>query len=281
MVRFGPSGNDESFYKEGYTKTLQSFKWIKNLGLDIYEYSLGNGITLKLETAKEMGLEAEKNGIEVSVHAPYFINFANPSLEAREKSINYCLNSLKLLDAFKGKKCIIHSGSCLKQDRDIALNVLYQGFDLLLEKVYENNLNNFYICPETMGKYQQIGTYQEIIDLCTLDKTLIPTLDFGHINCVMQGGLKSEDDYRKIFDYCLKKLGAFKTQNLHIHFSKIEYSSKGEIKHLDLSDDKYGPNFQPLAKVIKEYNLNPTVICESKGKMATDALILKNIYNKI
>lgn len=281
MVRFGPSGNDESFYSQGYKKTLDSFKWIKDLGLDIYEYSLGNGITLKLETATAMGLEAEKNGIEVSIHAPYFINFANPSLEAREKSINYCLNSLKLLDAFKGQKCVIHSGSCLKQDRKEALKILYQGFDSLLEKVYEHNLNKFYLCPETMGKYQQIGTYQEIIDLCTLDKCLIPTLDFGHINCVLQGGLKKEDDYRKIFDYSFEKLGKFKTENLHIHFSKIEYSSKGEIKHLDLSDNNYGPNFETLAKVIKEYSLNPTVICESKGKMATDALKLKNIYNKI
>lgn len=281
MIKFGPSGNDEKFYSEGYNKTIDSFKWLKNMDLELFEYSLGNGITLKLDTAEKMGLEAEKNNIEVSVHAPYFINFANPSLEARQKSINYVLNSLKILNAFKGKKCVIHSGSVLKQDRNVALDNLYKGYDALLEEIYKNNLNNFYICPETMGKYTQIGSYEEIIDLCTLDKCLIPTLDFGHINCVMQGGLKSEDDYRKIIDYSLNKLGSFKTNNLHIHFSKIEYSKTGEIKHLDLSDDKYGPNFEPLAKVLKEYNLNPTVICESKGKMATDALKLKNIYQNL
>ncbi|MGN1223262.1 MAG: TIM barrel protein [Christensenellales bacterium] len=281
MIRFGPSGNDEAFYNEGFKKTKDCFKWIRNLGLDIYEYSLGNGITVKLDTIKEMGIEAEKNNIEVSVHAPYFINFANPSNESKIKSINYCINSLKILDAFKGKKLVIHSGSCLKQDRNEALKILYSGFDALLQEVYAQGLNKFYLCPETMGKYQQIGSYKEIIDLCALDKCLIPTLDFGHINCVMQGNLKTEDDFRKIFDYSLEKLGKFKTENLHIHFSKIEYSDKGEIKHLTMDDEKFGPNFEPLAKVIKEYNLSPTVICESKGKMATDALILKNIYNKI
>ncbi len=281
MIRFGPAGNDESFYAEGYTKTIDSFKWVKNLGLDLFEYSLGNGITLKYETAEKLGLEAKKNNIEVSLHAPYFINFANPSADSKQKSINYCIKSLNLLKALGGKKCVIHSGSQLKQDRKTALKVLYDGYDGLLEEVYKENLNNFYICPETMGKYSQIGTYEEIIDLCVLDKLLIPTLDFGHINCVMQGGLKTEDDFRKIFDYSLNKLGRFKTENLHIHFSKIEYTEKGEQKHLDLSDDKYGPNFEPLAKVIKEYNLSPTVICESKGKMATDALMLKNIYQNI
>lgn len=281
MIKFGPSGNDEKFYLEGHKKTLEVFSWLKNMGLEIYEYSLGNGITLKRETAKLLGEEAQNNGIEMSIHAPYFINFANPSLEARQKSINYCINSLLFLGDFGGKKCVIHSGSCLKQERKEALNVLYAGYDALLQEVYKHDLQNFYLCPETMGKYQQIGSYEEIIDLCCLDKCLIPTLDFGHINCVKQGGLKTEDDFRKIIDYSLKKLGSFKTQNLHIHFSKIEYSTKGEIKHLDLSDNLYGPNFEPLARVLKEYKLSPTVICESKGKMATDALILKNIYNKI
>ena len=281
MVRFGPSGNDVSFYAEGYTKTLQAFNWVKNKGLDIYEYSLGNGITLKPETAKQLGIEAVKNNIEVSLHAPYFINFANPSMESRQKSIDYVLRSLDLLNLFQGKKCVIHSGSVMKQERSDALKILYAGYDALLENVYQKGLNNFYICPETMGKYSQIGSYQEIIDLCTLDKCLIPTLDFGHINCVMQGGLKTVDDFKRIIDYSFDKLGEYKTKNLHIHFSKIEFSDKGELKHLDMSDEKYGPDFENLAKVIKEYDLSPTVICESKGKMATDALILKNIYNKI
>lgn len=281
MVKFGPSGNDEQFYNDGYSKTFDAFKWVKDLGLDLFEYSLGNGITLKLETAKTLGIEAQKQNIEVSVHAPYFINFANPSLEARNKSINYVINSLKILEAFKGKKLVVHSGTNLGQSRQEALKVMLDGYDALLNEVYKQGLNSFIICPETMGKYSQIGTYQEIVDLCKLDKCLIPTFDFGHINCVMQGGLKTQDDFKKIFDYSFEKLGEYKTQNVHIHFSKIAYSEKGELKHLDLSNTEYGPDFEKLAQVIKEYKLSPTVICESKGKMATDALKLKNIYKKI
>lgn len=278
MVKFGPSGNDEQFYSDGYSKTIDAFAWVKKLGLELFEYSLGNGITLKTETAKLMGIEAQKQGIEVSVHAPYFINFANESAEARQKSINYVVNSLKLLDAFGGKKLVVHSGTTLGKSRNEALKILYEGYDALLNEIYKQNLNNFFICPETMGKYSQIGSYEEIVDLCKLDKCLIPTFDFGHINCVLQGGLKTEDDFKKIIDYAMDNLGEFKTNNLHIHFSKIAYTDKGELKHLDLSSTEFGPDFEKLARVIKEYNLNPTVICESKGKMATDALILKNIY---
>lgn len=278
MIKFGPSGNDEKFYSDGFSKTIDAFSWVKNLGLELFEYSLGNGIRLKLETAKALGLEAEKQGIEVSVHAPYFINFANPSVEARQKSIEYVISSLNLLKALGGRKLVVHSGTTLGKPRNEALKILYEGYDALLNEVYKQNLGDFIICPETMGKYSQIGSYSEIIDLCKIDKCLIPTLDFGHINCVMQGGLKTEDDFKKIIDYSFDNLGEYKTDNLHIHFSKIAFTDKGETKHLDLSDTEFGPDFENLAKVLKEYKLNPTVICESKGKMATDALKLKNIY---
>ena len=281
MVKFGPSGNDEKFYNDGFSKTIEAFSWVKSMGLDLFEYSLGNGINLKRETAKSMGDEAEKNGIEVSIHAPYFINFANPSLESKQKSINYVLESLELLKNFKGKKCVIHSGTTLSRPRDEALKTLYEGYDALLSEVYNKGLGNFILCPETMGKYSQIGTYKEIIDLCTLDKCLIPTLDFGHINCILQGKLKTKDDFKEIFDYSFQKLGEFKTKNLHIHFSKIQYTEKGEIKHLDFSDTTFGPNFEPLLEVISEFDLCPTIICESKGKMATDAKIMKEAYLKI
>jgi deoxyribonuclease-4 len=116
--------------------------------------------------------------------------------------------------------------------------------------------------------------------MCKISDNFIPTLDFGHINALTQGSLKSEDDYREIIDYMLKTLGEEKAKKVHIHFSKIEYGAKGEIRHLTLADEIYGPEFEPLAKVLKEYDMSPVVICESNELMAHDALILKDIYNK-
>ena len=90
--------------------------------------------------------------------------------------------------------------------------------------------------------------------------------------------LSNIKDFEKIFDYCLETLGEFRTKNVHIHFSKIEYGAKGEIRHLTFEDEKYGPNFQPLAEVLKAREYTPVIICESKEIMAMDALKMRDIY---
>jgi deoxyribonuclease-4 len=280
MVKFGPSGNDKLFYEQGYKKSTQAPKWLKEMGLDLYEYSFGRGITASLETAKEIGKEAKKHGIEMSVHAPYFINFGNPSLEAREKSIQYVLDSLKYLRAFGGKKLVVHPGSQLKQTREQAMKNALEGVEQLVERVYQAGYSDMFICLETMGKTQQLGTVEEIVELCKIDKILIPTLDFGHINALTQGSLKTKDDFKRVIDLVKEGLGEYRAKNVHIHFSKIEYTEKGEKVHLTLADTIWGPEFEPLASVIKEYGLTPTIISESKEIMAQDALKLKTMYQE-
>lgn len=281
MIKFGPSGNSQIFYNDGYKTSLEAPKWLKEHNLEAYEYSFGRMFNMSHEKAKELGKNAEENGILVSVHAPYYINLANPSDEAFERNINYLLTSLAYLVDFKGNQCVFHPGSCGKETRDVAFARLMSRMDKLLEKVYLAGYGNLYICPETMGKSQQLGSVKEIVEMCKLDKCLIPTFDFGHINAVTGGTLKTADDYKKILDLAYNELGEFKTKNLHIHFSKIEYTSKGEVKHLTLDDTVYGPEFEPLAKVIKEMGLEPTIICESKGTMMEDAMKLKEIYGGI
>lgn len=279
-IRFGPSGNSKIFYEAGYKHSVDAPKFCKDIGLSAYEYSFGRGFTMSYDTAKILGENAKNNDILISIHAPYYINFANESDDMALKSFGYVEKSMEYLNIMGGRDLVIHLASCGKLDRNAAINLTSKRMDECLKILYDLKLNeNKFLCPETMGKYMQIGTYQEIIDFCTIDKILVPTFDFGHINCVMQGGLKTSDDYKKIFDYSFEKLGEYKTKNCHIHFSKIEYSSKGEVKHLNLDDSVYGPEFEPLIKVINEYKLTPTIISESKEKMMEDALKLKEIYD--
>lgn len=281
MIKFGPAGNDKQFYADGHKSTVEAPLWLKNMGLNAFEYSFGKGILLKDETAMEIANAMKQNNISISVHAPYFINFANPDDEMVEKSYNYVLNSLYKLKLLGGNRCIIHVGSCGKLDRETALNLVAKRLKVLVEKVKEAGFADMFLCIETMGKQAQIGSYTEIIDLCKIDDIIMPTFDFGHINAVTGGTLKTKQDFEKIFDYCLENLGEFRTKNVHIHFSKIEYSAKGEIRHLTFEDNVYGPEFESLAEVLKERNYTPVIICESKETMATDALIMKNIYESI
>lgn len=281
MIKFGPSGNCESFYAEGYKKTLEAPKWLKEKGLDAYEYSFGKGITLSDETAVKIGEEMKKYGITISIHAPYYINFANPDDEMAEKSYGYVINSLKKLRLVGGNHLVVHVGSCGKMEREEAILLTKKRLEVLKERIISEGLDDMYVCLETMGKQAQIGTVDEILDFCTIFDHFMPTFDFGHINALTDGSLKTENDYEIIINKCFEKLGKYRTENMHIHFSKIEYSAKGEIKHLTLDDTKYGPEFLPLAKVIKKHCLQPVVICESRGIMAIDAMKLKQIYNSV
>ena len=280
MIKFGPAGNCISFYQDGNKHSIEAPKWLREkMGLDAYEYSFGRGITLSDETAIKIGEEAEKYNIEVSIHAPYYINFASDKEENANNSYNYVLNSLHKLRLLGGYRLVVHTGSQGKMERDVALGLAHERLVNLRDKLIENGYSDMLICLEAMGKPGQIGSYKEVIDLCKIYDNYIPTLDFGHINAVTQGTLKTEADYEKIIKYMFEQLGPERAKKVHIHFSKIEYGEKGEIRHLTLDDQIYGPEFEPLAKVLKKYDMSPVVISESKEQMAIDAKRLKDIYN--
>lgn len=281
MVLFGPSGCGNEFYEQGHKSILEVPEWVKNYGLDAYEYSFGHGYNMSSELANKAGQLFKDHDIKLSLHAPFYINFANPDEVMYQKTQGYIYTGIKFLRAFGADRLIFHPASCGKLKREEALELTNKRFDETFNKMDEEGiLDGLLLCPETMGKTMQIGTYSEVVDLCKVNEHLVPTFDFGHINSLEQGSLKTKDDYKRILDYCIEKLGFDRTNNCHIHFSKIQYGAKGEIKHLNYDDIIYGPEFDPLAEVLVEYNLSPRVICESMDKMPNDALIMKKIYLK-
>ena len=281
MIKFGPAGNCKTFYDEGFKRTIEAPKWLNTHGLDAYEYSFGKGFTLPDETAIKIGEEMKKYGITISIHAPYYINFATPTDEMAEKSYGYVLESLRKLRLIGGNQLVVHPASQGKMTREEAIALTKKRLNILKDKIIENGYDDMYVCLETMGKSMQIGTVDEILDFCTIFDKFIPTFDFGHINALTGGSLKTYDDYKKIIDKSIQVIGLERTKIAHIHFSKIEYGDKGEIKHLTLDDQVYGPEFEPLAKVLKDYDLNCVVICESREYMGRDAIRLKSIYEKV
>lgn len=279
-VLFGPAGNSDSFYKEGHTSTLEAAKWTKERGLDLFEYSFGQGYRMSSDKAEEIGRVFKQEGIELSIHAPYFINFANPDEEMYQKSLGYIKTGIKFMNVFGAKRFVFHPASCGKETRENAVALMTKRFKEFMPEIESLLGDDMYICPETMGKTLQIGTWKEIIDLCTISKKLMPTFDFGHINALTQGSLKTKDDFKEIFDYSFEKLGEWRTKNAHVHFSKIEYGPKGEVRHLTFDDKLFGPDFEPLAQYLAENDMACHIICESNGTMAEDAKTMKEIYKK-
>lgn len=276
MIKFGPSGFCEEF-SIANKSTEEMPKWLLNHNLKCYELSFTNGVRLSLETAEKYGKFFKEAGIEISVHAPYYINFANPDPLMIEKSNGYIIESLKRMEKLGAKKLVFHPGTQMKMNREEAFSNTYNNIKKLIQILDEQGFKDFYLCPETMGKHGQIGTVEEIAKICSIDERIIPTLDFGHINSFNQGSLNTEEDFEKVFENLKDYLGE-RFNKVHIHFSKIEYGKKGEIRHLTFEDNVYGPEFEPLAKVLKKYNIEASVISESAGTQTKDACAMQNIY---
>lgn len=276
---FGPSGHDETFTQEGYVATIQMPKWLSEKGLRLFEYSFGRGVRISAQTAEAIGEEADKYGIEISVHAPYFINFASVEQEKADNSIGYLTSSLEALRHFHGSRCVFHPGAEGKQPRNEAFARTKDNFARALQVISDNGYDDLIVCPETMGKQAQVGTVSEVIELCTLGDNVYPCIDFGHVNSLWGGTLKTADDFQRIIDQMFDGLGEVKTKNMHVHFSKIMFGAKGEIKHLTFADEIYGPRFEPLCEVIVKNGLTPHILCESAGTQMLDAKFMSEVYS--
>lgn len=281
MIKFGPSGNCESFYAAGYSHTEEAAGFVKNMGLNCFEYSFGRGVRMTEEKARSIGAAFAKEGVEISVHAPYFINFANPDDEMVQKSYGYVLDSAKVLLQMGGKRVVFHPAAQGKAAREDAVALTEERLKILRDYIYENEMQHLIFCPETMGKLAQIGTVEEIARFCKIDPIYTPCVDFGHVNAREQGSLKTVADYKARLQYMIDELGYERMKNFHVHFSKIMYSAKGEIKHLTFEDGVYGPEFEPLAIALKDLDLEPYIVSESSGTQAEDAKAMQDIYNKL
>ena len=273
---FGPGGNSESFYAEGNKATVQAPSWLKAKGLDAYEYQAGNGLTASDATLLAVGKKAAEHGILMSLHTPYFISLSGVVEEKRLKSIEYISKSLHAAELLGADTIVIHTGSAAKISREEALAL---AADTLEKNLEVNGNTQIKMGLETMGKINQLGTLEEVIELCKKHPTYHPVVDFGHLNARNIGGYFTDcDSYRRVFDKIANALGDEYAYNLHCHFSKIEYTSAGEKKHLTFEDTMYGPEFDGLGEAIVREGVCPRIICESAGTMAEDALFMKNMW---
>ena len=165
MIKFGPSGNSIAFAEAGNKTSEQSAVWVKNLGLNCFEYSFGRGVNLSDERAVEIGKAFEAAGVEISVHAPYYINFANPEELNAENSYGYVIRSAEKLILMGGRRLVFHPASQGKMSREKAVDLTAERLKVLRDRIYEQGLNDLTYCPETMGKIGQIGTVSEAVDI--------------------------------------------------------------------------------------------------------------------
>ena len=276
---FGTGGNSESFYEEGNKSTLQAPAWIIAKGLDAYEFEAGNGLHAGDATLKKIGDAAREHNVLMSFHTPYFISLSGTDPEKRLKSITYISQSLHASSLLGADTIVIHAGSAAKISREEAMRL---ASDTLYKNLEVNGDTDIRMGIETMGKINQLGTLDEVIELCKISPKYHPVVDFGHLNARNVGNaFPTVDSYRAVFDKIANKLGDEYAYNLHCHFSKIEYTNAGEKRHLTFADTVFGPDFEPLAEAIIKEGVAPRIISESDGTQAEDALYMKKAWESL
>ncbi len=276
---FGPGGNGELFYAEGNKSSVQAPGWLRRLGLDAYEYEAGNGLTAGEASLRAVGEKAREHGILMSLHAPYYISLSGVDPEKRLKSIDYIQKSLWAAALLGADTIVIHSGSAAKISREEAMRLSCDTLSRVAEAVGETPIR---LGIETMGKVNQLGTLDEVLEQCRVAPIFSPVVDFGHLNARVGGSAFPDcDSYRRVFDRIALRLGDGFAQNLHCHFSKIAYTGAGEKNHVTFADTVFGPSFEPLAEAIVREGVSPRIICESAGTQAEDALFMKSCYTAL
>ena len=240
-IRFGTAGTSDSFAAKGYKNSLDIPAYTAEMGLDAFEYQCGHGVRLGLEKAARMAADAAERGILFSVHAPYYISMSSLEEDKRLNSVNYLLQSAAVCKALGGRRVIFHPGSCGKQSREAALEKALDTMRRAQAALDEAGYAEMTLCPETMGKIGQLGTLEEVLALCSVDKRVTPCIDFGHLNARTLGGIQSKADYAAILDRLETALGDERARRFHVHFSRIEFSKGGEKRHWTFAETQFGP----------------------------------------
>ncbi len=276
---FGPAGNAENF---PYKSSADAPRWLREIGLDCYEYQCGKGVHVGEATARKVGLAAAEHGIALSLHAPYFINLANPDPGALQKTVGYITGACLVADWMGAKRVVIHSGALMGRARREALDIARRSLGEVIQACDGAGFGHIALCPETMGKINQLGDLDEVLELCTLDERLIPCVDFGHLYARSLGADDGAEAMERMLDRMEEVLGEERAARFHSHFSHIEFTPNGGEKcHRTFADDGgYGPDWAPLAQAVARRGWSPSFICESAGTQAQDALEMKRVYQE-
>jgi deoxyribonuclease-4 len=278
--RFGPAGVPPTFkmMKAGLADVP---RLLREEGLDAFEYQAvrwGAKPQLKKEDAEKLRLEAKRNDVLLSLHGSYFMNFCGEKnvAEASKQRLIACATAAEWMNAYV---VVFHPGFYgEKRQKEIFKNCL-GALNEVVQAMNATGIKNVKIGPETMGKSCQFGSLDEILSLCEEVERTQLVIDWAHLHARDRGRFKTVDDFRKVVEEVESRLGTESVKNMHCHFTKVEFTDKGEKRHHIMDEADYGPDFTMFAEVIAEFKLRPVIISESPI-IDLDAMKMRGILQK-
>ena len=278
--RFGPAGVPPAFRFMKAT-LLDVPQLLCGEGLDAFEYEAvhwGKKPQVKRELAERFGLEAQENDVWLSLHGSYFINLCGEKgiVEASKQRLSACATAAEWMNAHV---VVFHPGFYGKKPKSEAFKLCLKAMREVVETMRALGIKNAKLGPETMGRLHQLGSLDEILNLCEMVEQTQLVIDWSHLHARDRGRFSTVDDYRKVVIDIEDRLGTEVIKNIHCHFTKIEFTENGERCHHTLEERHFGPDFRMLAKVIAEFRLNPVIISESP-LLDIDAMKMRDILQE-
>ena len=276
--RFGPAGVPPYFRLIGAELTDVP-KLLKEEGLDAFEYQAsrwGQKPQMQQEMAQKLGLEARKHDVLLSMHGSYFINLLGSEevVEASKRRLLACATAAQWMGAYA---VVFHLGFYGQMLKSEAMKKAIPELKDVVARMNNLGIHDVKLGPETMGKHTQFGNLQEILRICHEVSQTQLVLDWSHIHAMGMGSLRKPDNFRTIFGEIEKQLGSEALKNMHCHFSKIEFTIKGERRHHSIDELGFGPEFRMLAQILAEFRLTPVIICETP-LLDIDAVKMKKMF---
>lgn len=250
-----------------------AFESLKQLNLDGLEAEFVHGVRINTDSINTVN-EAVKSGFTVTCHGPYYINLNAKEQDKKEASIKRILDTAraaKLMDAYS---ITYHAAFYMGNDKNIVFERVAKQTETIMKTLKEED-NDVWVRPETTGKPTQWGDLDEIVRLSKMFDKVLPCVDFAHLHARSNGGYNTYDDFCKIFEFIGDELGDIALENFHAHIAGIEYSAKGEKKHLILEESDM--NYKELLKAFKKFDIKGVIVCESPN-IEEDAKLLKEYY---
>ncbi len=250
----------------------EAFCILKDMNLDGMEMEFVHGVRISDDNKTIVREKSKENDFIITAHAPFYINLNSPEPEKIEASIQRIIETVNVASKTEAYSITFHAAFYMGKDKDF----VYSQVKNAMNRVVESTQNSpVWIRPETTGKATQWGDLEEIIKLSKEFERVLPCVDFSHLHARTAGGYNTYDDFCKIFDDIGTQIGQYALDNFHAHLAGIEYTQKGERKHLNLEESDM--NYKDLLKAMKKFDIKGALVCESPN-IEDDALLLKQYY---
>ena len=256
--------------------TQSGIERIAELGLGCMEVEFVRGVKMGLDTARAVGETASRLGIRLSAHGPYWINLNSAEETKVTASRNYILQTARATAAFGGRNVNFPAAFNMGKPPVEVYAVVKAQLKHVLAVLKEEGIK-VWVRPEVMGRDTQFGSLDELLRLSKEMKNVMPCIDFAHLHA-RSGKLNTRKEFVSVLKQVESALGRPALEDIAIHVSGIEYTKKGEKKHLNFKESDF--QYRDFVRALKDCDVRGMVICECPN-LEEDALLLQNEYREL